>query len=29
MEDLFDPLTKALNTNSESWQTCQNQTLEA
>ena len=29
MEDLFDPLTKTLNTNSEAWQTLQNQTLEA
>ena len=29
MEDLFDPLTKTLNTNSEVWQTLQNQTLEA
>ena len=29
MEDLFDPLTKTLNTNSEAWRTLQNQTLEA
>ena len=29
MEDLFDALTKTLNTNSEAWQTLQNQTLEA
>ena len=29
MEDLFDPLAKTLNTNSEAWQTLQNQTLEA
>ena len=29
MEDLFDPLTKDLNTNSEARQTLQNQTLEA
>ena len=29
MEDLFDPLTKTSNTNSEAWQTLQNQTLEA
>ena len=29
MEDLLDPLTKTLNTNSEAWQTLQNQTLEA
>ena len=28
MEDIFDPLTKTLNTNSEAWQTLQNQTLE-
>ena len=28
MEDLFDPLTKTLNTNSEAWQTLQNHTLE-
>ena len=29
MEDLFDPSTKTLNTNSKAWQTLQNQTLEA
>ena len=29
MEDLFDLLTKPSNTNSEAWQTLQNQTLEA
>ena len=29
MEDLFDPLTKTLNTNNEAWQTLQNQTVEA
>ena len=29
MEHLLDPLTKTLNTNSEAWQTLQNQTLEA
>ena len=29
IEDLFDCLTKTLNTNSEAWQTLQNQTLEA
>ena len=29
MEDLFDPLAKTLNTNSEAWQSLQNQTLEA
>ena len=29
MEDLFDPLKKTLITNSEAWQTLQNQTLEA
>ena len=29
MENLFDSLTKTLNTNSEAWQTLQNQTLEA
>ena len=29
MRDLFGPLTKTLNTNSEAWQTLQNQTLEA
>ena len=29
MEDLFDLLTKTLNTNSEAWHTLQNQTLEA
>ena len=29
MEDLFDRLTKTLNTNSQAWQTLQNQTLEA
>ena len=29
MEDLFDPLTKTLNTNSEASQTLQNETLEA
>ena len=29
LEDLFDPLAKTLNTNSEAWQTLQNQTLEA
>ena len=28
-EDLFGPLTKLLYTNSEAWQTLQNQTLEA
>ena len=29
IEDLFDPLSKTLNTNSKAWQTLQNQTLEA
>ena len=29
LEDLFDPLTKTLNTNSEAWKTLQDQTLEA
>ena len=29
MEDLFDPLTKTLNTISDAWQTLQIQTLEA
>ena len=29
IEDLFDPLTKTLNTNSEAWQALQNQSLEA